>query len=214
MSGDGAHGSLPIEGQEHSRRLSIACARGNSAGGMRIVRLLASRYYRNRGALPLSLNVRNRIGRSTVENDRALPHVKKPGRRPSSAQGFSFAGKGWRSCLYQSPTVSVLSSFSWSRTSTSSDATSPTICGKRALPLSRPRAAKKPSLCVSRTYLSTLCSPTSISSVPPAAGMWLNVFERIARTSQCFILPGNRLIVDVAFQAVLFSPSHICMTLS
>jgi hypothetical protein len=55
MCGDEAHGSLPMKGQEHSRRLSIACARGNSAGGMRIVGLLASRYYRNRGALPLSL---------------------------------------------------------------------------------------------------------------------------------------------------------------
>ena len=59
-----------------------------------------------------------------------------------------------------------------------------------------------------------IVSPTSISSGRRAAGMWLSVFALIARMSQCFILRGNRLTVDVAFRAVLFSPSHIGTTMS
>jgi CheY-like chemotaxis protein len=53
---------------------------------------------------------------------------------------------------------------------------------------------------------------THIHLIGPAVWMWLNVFERIARTSH-FIRRGNRLIVDVAFRTALFWPSHISTTI-
>ena len=163
-----------------------------------------------------SENVRNRTptGRFTPLGRFSTNSNQAPSRTIQSLVRAELCGSAAKGCgrVCISRQRCPLQSFSWLRTRPSSGALLPTVCGKRAIPLSRPRVAKKPSLCASLICQSTLSSPISTLSGPRAGGMLLNVFERIARTFLCFIRRGNRLIMDVAFRAVLFSPSHISIT--
>ncbi len=79
----------------------------------------------------------------------------------------------------------LLWSYSSLRTNSSSESILRIFCEKLATLSLRPRTVKRPSLCLIRVCQLTQCSPISISQGPSTDGMWLNVFERTARTCQC-----------------------------